>query len=367
MWDSSSSRQVSSLHRLPPSTVTLLPALCPPLFLQHGTAGARPLRSPPTRPHLFPYTSEMQNLWGMLGSHPSADQLPHRRSKQHRKGANTIFSLLHHFLEHHGLGESHLHLHADNYVGQNKNNTMLHYLMWRVMVGLHRQITLSFLIVGHTKFAPDWCFGLLKQRFPRTKVSSLRDLENVVNCSAEANVAQLVGTQSGEVVVPTYDWPVMFAGRLRKLKHLKQFHHFSTSSSAPGSVEVGVESDSESEQVSLVMDNTWEPTVQQLPATVPPSILSLKRQWYLHNTIRMYCPEEVHDEVCPLPLTPLSHSTTSASSATTPTSSTTTRSSQSISGGSAMETTTTIPPPTKQAHIGGECHMASHNAHTCGK
>ena len=71
-------------------------------------------------------------------------------------------------------------------------------------MGLHRQITLSFLIVGHTKFAPDWCFGLMKQRFRRTMVSNLRDLENVVNCSAEANVAQLVGTQSGEVVVPTY-------------------------------------------------------------------------------------------------------------------------------------------------------------------
>ena len=164
------------------------------------------------------------------------------------KGANTIVSLLHHFLEHHGLEESDLHLHADNCVGQNKNNTMLHYLMWRVMVGLHRLITLSFLIVGHTKFAPDWCFGLLKQLFRRTKVSSLRDLENVVNCLAEVNVAQLVGTQSGEVVVPTYDWTAMFAGRLRKLKHLKWFHHLSMSLSAPGSVEVRVESDSESEK-----------------------------------------------------------------------------------------------------------------------
>ena len=109
-------------------------------------------------------------------------------------------------------------------------------------MGLRRQITLSFLIVGHTKFAPDWCLSLLKEHFRRIKVSSLRDLENV-NCSAEANVAQLVGTQSGEVVVPTYDWTAMFAGRLHKLKHLKRFHHFSISSSAPGSVEVRVESE----------------------------------------------------------------------------------------------------------------------------
>jgi hypothetical protein len=27
---------------------------------------------------------------------------------------------------------------------------------------LHTSIHLSFLIAGHTKFAPDWCFGLIK-------------------------------------------------------------------------------------------------------------------------------------------------------------------------------------------------------------
>ena len=35
------------------------------------------------------------------------------------KGANTVISLLHHFLEHHGLGEIDVGLHADNCVGQN--------------------------------------------------------------------------------------------------------------------------------------------------------------------------------------------------------------------------------------------------------
>ena len=152
-------------------------------------------------------------------------------------------------------------------------------------VGFHTHITLSFLIVGHTKFSPDWCFGLLKQRLHRTRVACLNDLERVVNSSAEANVVQLVGTQSGEVVVPTYNWNVMFVGHLRKLKHIKKYHHCSISASTPGSVEVRLESDSESEHISLLIDHTWSPSSHQLPPTVRPPGLSLEQQWYLYSHI----------------------------------------------------------------------------------
>ena len=59
---------------------------------------------------------------------------------------------------------------------------------------------------GHTKFAPDWCFGLLKQKFHRTKVDCLEDIAQVVESSASVNEVQLVGSQSGEVIVKNYDW-----------------------------------------------------------------------------------------------------------------------------------------------------------------
>ena len=71
---------------------------------------------------------------------------------------------LHHFFEVHGLGEHDIHLHADNRGGQNKN-TMVGYLLWHVLTGLHQMITLSFMIAGHTKISPDWCFRLLKKRY----------------------------------------------------------------------------------------------------------------------------------------------------------------------------------------------------------
>ena len=105
--------------------------------------------------------------------------------------------MLHHFFETHNLGEANLHLHCDNCSGQNKNRFVMQYLCWRVMVGLNKKITVSFLIVGHTKFSPDWCFGLFKQTFRRTKIGCLDDIVKVVESSAVVNHAQLVGTQDG--------------------------------------------------------------------------------------------------------------------------------------------------------------------------
>ena len=39
------------------------------------------------------------------------------------------------------------------------------YLLLRVMVGLNEKVTISFLLVGHTKFAQDQGFGLFERVF----------------------------------------------------------------------------------------------------------------------------------------------------------------------------------------------------------
>ena len=67
------------------------------------------------------------------------------------------------------------------------------YFIWRVLVGLHEDIKISFLPVGHTKFAPDWCFGLFKRHYRLCKIGCLHDIVHAVNQSATPNVAQLVG------------------------------------------------------------------------------------------------------------------------------------------------------------------------------
>ena len=100
---------------------------------------------------------------------------------------------------------------------------MLQYLAWRAMTGRHTQITLSFLVVGHTKFAPDWCFGLFKRLFRRTKVGSLKGIAQVANDSTVCNCGQLNCTEDGTVMVPIYNWTYFFATRFRKIPGIKKY------------------------------------------------------------------------------------------------------------------------------------------------
>ena len=180
----------------------------------------------------------------------------------------------------------------------------MQYLTWRTLVGLHQKITISFLIVGHTKFAPDWCFGLLKQRFRKTYVSSLEDLVEVVNSSAAVNTAQLVGTQDGEVIVPCYDWSSFLGKYMNKVPKMKSYHHFTFSSASPGIVTLKQYSDSVSTTFSILKDSEWVPSAEDLPPTIPPSGLSNNRQWYLYRQIREFCREGTEDETCPKPALP---------------------------------------------------------------
>ena len=80
-------------------------------------------------------------------------------------------------------------------------------------------ILYSFLIVGHTKFSPDWCFGLMKQSFRRRFVSSLFDLMEAVDKSTSVkgvNIAKLCGLHDGTVLVPVYDWVTFFEPYFKK-------------------------------------------------------------------------------------------------------------------------------------------------------
>ncbi len=246
------------------------------------------------------------------------------------KGANAIISMLDHFFDHHGLGERKVHLHADNCSGQNKNSTMVHYLLHRVMTGKHDTITLSFMIAGHTKLR---CFGLLKKKYRRTCIGGLPDLVEVVNNSSVVNVAY-------------------FAPVFVKLKGIKKLHHIRFQSDSPGFVFVKEFSNSDENEVCLIKKGSQS----LLPGTQPPQLtatgLSLQRQWYLYNKIREFCPEDMQDTTCPLPTQRLDDQCTPSRS-------------PSPVPASITDSPNFDEPQQKRRRHCGLCHKTGHNSRTC--
>ena len=218
------------------------------------------------------------------------------------KGANTTISYVHHYFQNHGLGETRVHLHADNCAGQNKNNCFLWYLAWRAINLLHDSISYSFLIAGHTKFGPDRCFGIIKRSYKVSYVSSLYEFAQMVESSSAngVNIAQLVGTHDGQVIVPVYNWSAFLEQYFRKFPNIKKFHHFRFSNEEPGRLYFKEYSTSP-EQSFLLLKNAAILPPAVLPAKLNPQGLSEERKQYLYREIRQFCKPGTEDLVAPAP------------------------------------------------------------------
>ena len=174
--------------------------------------------------------------------------------------------------------------------------------MYRVLVGLHKEIKVSFLPVGHTKFLPDWCFGLFKQQFRRMNIDCLDDIVQAVNTLVTPNVAQLVGSQMGETIVPTFNWSDHFNTNTQLKWHLKALRKYNFSSHHfPVQVKVKNDCDGTERTIDLCKEPSWQPTATKLLDSIILPGLSLEHQWYLFEKVREYCPDQCKDLVCPRP------------------------------------------------------------------
>ena len=171
-----------------------------------------------------------------------------------------------------------------------------------MITGLNKEITLSFLPAGHTKFSPDWCFGLFKQRFRRSEVNSLNDIVKVVEESSCVNKSQLVGTSDGDTIVHSFDWTGYLAPFFKRIKSIKAYHHFVVNSETPGQILMRKTCDGPVTKEQLLRNLVIVPSSDLPP--IPPSGLSNERQWYLYEKIREYCSDECKDLTCPLPTCP---------------------------------------------------------------
>ena len=224
-------------------------------------------------------------------------------SVQTGKGANCVISLFHFYLDNYGLGETDMHLHADNCSGQNKNSYVMWYMLWRVLTGRHNSITMSFLLAGHTKFSCDWCFGLFKRTFRRTKVDCLNDIADTVSNSSTAgvNVPHLCGQEDGTVLVKVYDWSSYLSRYFNKVKQIKANHHFHFDHLST-SVTVKRFCDTDTSVQELIKVPGMLPAHEEMPVQILPKGLDAKRKLYLFKEIREFVAEDKQDLVCPPPV-----------------------------------------------------------------
>ena len=228
-------------------------------------------------------------------------------------------------------------------------------------MGLNESITLSFMVVGHTKFSPDSCFGLLKQKFRQTPVDTLSDIADVVKTSAICNEVEVVGWEDGIPIISTYDWQTYFADKMSRVKGIKKYHTFCFTNNSKGSVACRENSDdTEIHTIKLVKDESWEPSSSILPAIIQPKGLDPKRQWYLYDKIRPFCTTETaKDTTCPLPFCPNPCSSRQGSPA--PPSSPPTLSSRTC----VIPPSSPVTPAPKKRRICGKCGTQGHNSRTC--
>ena len=96
-------------------------------------------------------------------------------------------------------------------------------------------------------------------------MNCLEDIVGIVETSAIANSAQLVGSQFGEVIVPTFDWTEYLAQFFKKVQGIKSFHHFSFNCDEPGKVTVKLLSDSVEEKLDLLREKDTRPLRNHKP------------------------------------------------------------------------------------------------------
>jgi len=225
------------------------------------------------------------------------------------KGANTVISLLDHFFTHHGLGEKYVCLTSDYCVGQNKNNAVLHYLMYRVLATLHDNIALSFMIVGHTKFAPDGYFGLIRKSYRRSNIYTYEDLVRTVLNSSKSghNICQPSRKYKGSVNKQNLmyrDWSSWLLKFFNKLPDITSYRHYRISKKKPGFVflKKSIEGDEIAVQLLKKEVPFGKNKKFRLPSKIIPKGLSLERQWYLYDQIRTHIPDEKDKNMtCPKP------------------------------------------------------------------
>lgn len=217
------------------------------------------------------------------------------------KGANEIASMLHNAVELHGcldLASEHpstLIVWADNRSDQNKNSFVLWYLMFLVDCDLFSDVSLKFLIKGHTKNPCDRGFGYVKKHVLNNPCWNVKELVDCVGRSSTAvDVINLEDEQQ-----PFRDFKSFLGGYYNKLREIRQYQLFRISSAKKGFVECRRTPASDPVLVDLRCRAADFPPLPVALATIPPlrdRTMNPKKVADFHNKVLPYVPDEYKDD-----------------------------------------------------------------------
>ncbi|XP_061170719.1 uncharacterized protein LOC133180166 [Saccostrea echinata] len=196
-------------------------------------------------------------------------------------GPDSVISMIDWSFSQYGTGDRKITIHADNCSGQNKNQFVIGYLMWRIMTGQQDEITYMMQVPGHTRCIIDGGFALIKKLYRRSDCDSIDQLERIVEQSSVAN---------STVRYPAWQWrerKAFLSEYFKPLKGIRKYHHFCFQSTEPGTVTVKESVSSEEMKINILKDRNCVFN-QDRPAIIQPTGLSDARKQYLFTKVRLF-------------------------------------------------------------------------------
>ena len=182
--------------------------------------------------HLFGI-ADLASKWQMNYVVPE-HQLPLVDGKSN-KGALLTANLLLNYVNTHANGRTTASFHADNCVAQNKNNLIMQLMVYFIIIGKLQEISVNFMIPGHTKFMPDGFFGLLKRKLKKHHCDSWKQIPKLIEQSSIAekkNKAKTYGSRMNQFQY--YNLKAHFNGWFKEIPDITSYQHFQFSSLNPG-------------------------------------------------------------------------------------------------------------------------------------
>ena len=162
------------------------------------------------------------------------------------------------------------------------------------MLGWYNNITVNFMIPGHTKFICDSLFGKIKKTYRNQKVNTVDDVEEIINKSSKSNEGF---RYNGGIGWKWFDFQKMFSKEnFLNLPHITKYHHFRFSNLPQDLGKVYCSENSGGVEIChKLLRNNSNFIINQKLDTIDVMNISEERKKYLYQKIRQYVEDPYKD------------------------------------------------------------------------